>query len=147
MLVFSTGFSSLISGLPAPLPPPVVGAPSLPSSLPPPLHPPADDPPPLPPPPRCLVTDFSVAADLPCSFVAWLRARPKNELAELAKDYKTFKQSEDNWLAKHKPLRVAKHFSPKQRHTASLVRFRLATGIAYLSWRELAGASSASPLK
>ena len=144
----STGLPSSSSGLPPPLPSPAVGAPSVPPPSPPPLPPPADDPPDLPQPLLGPVADSSVAADLPGSFVAWLRARPQDELSVLAKDYQTFKQTEAKWLAEHMPLRARKNTEPKKRrNTASLVRFRLATGIAYQSWKQSAGASSASPLK
>lgn len=150
--------SSASSGLPLPLSMPVAEAPHLPSVSLPPLPPPfADAPPLLPPlgsPSSSVPSSVPGPADMsslvsapPQSFVAWLRARPKAELDLLAKDYKSFKKSQDKWLAEHPPLRLAKHVSPKKEKKNTLVRYRLATGIAYQRWKEVEGASSSSPLK
>jgi hypothetical protein len=81
------------------------------------------------------------------SFLDWLRARPKDELMSLVCDYKTWKATEEKWLAERGPRQVVKkNMTAKQRSDTTL-RFRYATAEGYQHWRAHAGETSKAPLK
>jgi hypothetical protein len=128
--------SALVASSPAPEPPAVSAVvASSQSVLLPPLPPPGEDPP-----PAALQSSNE-------SFAEWLRARPKDDLAKMVVDYKTFKSAEAKWLALHPRRRVVIKTTPAKKHTKTSVQFRHATALAYTAWKAGPGSTSTCPLK
>ena len=82
------------------------------------------------------------------SFVAWLQSLSEEKLASITADYLSFKAAEERWLA-HLPAKQASSKGPwatGQRRSTN-IKYKMATGVAYLAWREGTGKASRAPLK
>ena len=77
------------------------------------------------------------------SFVAHLKSLSSDESAVLCASYHTYKDAEEKWLAANPKLKnMVMKLSAKRRSTDSLVRYRLATGRAFLDWQNNEGKES-----
>jgi hypothetical protein len=139
---------------PAPLPPPPALPPCISGSVPPPQLPPAPMLPPALPAPVTELEDGmvgEVVRPAGCqaeTFQNWLQSLDADKLQAITKNYFSFKAAEEIWRQEHPVLKPkVSRGTPKLRHVASKLNYRLATGIAYQRWRSDAGKESASPLK
>ena len=82
------------------------------------------------------------------SFLAWLQSLSEDKLASISADYLSFKAAEERWLA-HQPAKQASSKGPRAtgQRRSSNIKYKMATGVAYLAWREGTGKASRAPLK
>jgi hypothetical protein len=80
-------------------------------------------------------------AQQPVSFVAWLQMQTAGEQARVTHSVQTFKDAEAEWSREHLQTRKKPCLdsSPRRAHAATLLRYRVAVGIAYVKWREEEG--------
>ena len=102
-----------------------------------PLPPPPEDPPPFEDPPPVLRVR---------SLQEWLAELSKERLAEVTRDYHSFKAAEEEHRQSH-PRPKARRRIPARQRQATSYNYKVAVGFAYKEWRQTEGSSSPAPLK
>ena len=81
--------------------------------------------------------------DAPKSFPAYLKMLSKEESTRMCASYHVFKEAEEKWLSANKKIKkIVMKQGVKRRATDSRVRYRLATGTAFLEWEKTEGKGS-----
>ena len=81
--------------------------------------------------------DVAEASSHNLSFIAWLATRDVDTLNRFTSSHAAYKQAEEEWLAKHQRVRKrVLNDSPRQRRNGTALRYRLATGLSFLRWRD-----------
>ena len=79
----------------------------------------------------------------PTRFVDWLQGLTREKLQEISQSYTAYTAAERAWRSQPKNLPARKP-KPVRAYNATKVNQRVATGLAYLKWREAEGATSSS---
>ena len=94
--------------------------------------------------PPCSHPSASASSEVgPPSFVAFLKSLPADEARNNCSSYYAFKEAEEKWLKANPRIKKAvMKRGVRRRNTDSKVRYRLATGMAFIAWRKEEGKDS-----